>query len=98
MNRVHVAVEKNTKNVAGHKVSGVRKFSYLILILAGAMLAISFSRLNTWYLPYISFIPFLCVLSRAQTYRQAFNYGFVFGCSLFIISIYWLFYVASFGV
>jgi apolipoprotein N-acyltransferase len=72
--------------------------SFLVLVAAGIALALAFTPLGLWYLPWVVFIPVLFVLSRASSYKEAFLSGFIFGCVVFTGTIYWLYHVASFGV
>lgn len=71
------------------------KLSYLIVLIAGAIQALSFAPgpLPGWTLPFVQ-VATLAILANyvfaANNSRQAFTFGWLFGVSLFCVGIYWL--------
>lgn len=65
----------------------------LLIILSGALLALSFPNFNIAFFAYFAFVPLFFALEGA-TKREALGYSFLFGVVFFGITIFWLRHVS----
>lgn len=63
---------------------------FFLAILSGFLVAISFPKINAFYFAWIAFIPIIYVSLR-NCVKNSLVYGFVFGFTCYLISLYWMF-------
>lgn len=63
---------------------------FFLAILSGFLVAISFQKINAFYLVWIAFIPVIYTSLR-NCVRNSLVYGFVFGFTCYIVSLFWMF-------
>ncbi len=63
---------------------------FFLAILSGFLLAISFPKIDAFYLVWIAFIPAVYVSLR-NCVKNSLIYGFVFGLTFYAISLFWMF-------
>ncbi len=63
---------------------------FFLAILSGFLVAISFPKINAFYLVWIAFIPVIYTSLR-NCVRNSLVYGFVFGFTCYIVSLFWMF-------
>ncbi len=63
---------------------------FFLAILSGCLLAISFPKINAFYLAWIAFIPAVYTALR-NCVKNSLVYGFVFGLACYAISLFWMF-------
>lgn len=67
------------------------RFKYFFLsILSGLLIALSFQKINAFYLVWIAFIP-LIYCSLRNCVRNSLIYGFISGIVCYAVSLYWIF-------
>lgn len=63
---------------------------FFLAILSGLLLAISFPKINAFYFAWIAFVPII-YCSLRNSVINSLVYGFIFGFTCSIISLYWMF-------
>lgn len=66
------------------------RFKHLVAsVISGLLLALTFEKINAFYLAFISFVPIIYV-SLKNPVRRTLIYGFFFGISFWAVSLYWM--------
>ena len=63
---------------------------FFLAILSGFLVALSFPKINAFYLVWIAFLPIIYTSLR-NSVRNSLVYGFIFGFSFYAISLFWMF-------
>ena len=63
---------------------------FSLAILSGFLLAISFPKINAFYLVWVAFIPIIYTSLR-NCVKNSLVYGFVFGFTCYAVSLFWMF-------
>ena len=72
--------------------------SIFLPVLSAILLAAPFLDPRFFPLAWIAFVPFFCVLRRAENARRAIFYGWLMGFAAHLIGFYWLVYtISAFG-
>lgn len=67
------------------------KVQYFVLtLISGFLLALTFEKINAFYLAFTAFIPIIYI-SLKNPVRRTLIYGFFFGISFWTVSLYWMF-------
>ncbi|MFA7074459.1 MAG: apolipoprotein N-acyltransferase, partial [Endomicrobiaceae bacterium] len=69
---------------------------FFLSILSGLLIAMSFPKINAFYLAWIAFIP-LIYCSLRNCVRNSLIYGFISGMVCYVFSLYWIFSVLQFN-
>ncbi len=66
-----------------------KAIAYMLAVISGILLSLSFPNFNIWILAYLAFVPLFFAISKS-TLKDAFRISFVSGLVFFVITMYWL--------